>query len=139
MNTVLQASPPTAFDADKFKTTTRAQWQSAAGAWHRWGPFIGSWLGDATEAMFELAGVGPGCRVLDVAAGAGEQSLAAARRVGAGGHVLATDIAPALLDHANAMPGPPGSAASSPRARSTARRSRACPRLRSTSPSAASD
>jgi SAM-dependent methyltransferase len=100
MNTVLQASPPTAFDADKFKTTTRAQWQSAAGAWHRWGPFIGSWLGDATEAMFEMAAVGPGCRVLDVAAGAGEQSLAAARRVGAGGHVLATDIAPALLDHA---------------------------------------
>lgn len=42
----------------------------------------------------------PGCRVLDVAAGAGEQSLAAARRVGAGGHVLATDIAPALLAYA---------------------------------------
>lgn len=100
MNTVLQASPPTAFDAEKFKTTTRAQWQSAADAWHRWGPFIGSWLGEATEAMFEMARVGPGCRVLDVAAGAGEQSLAAARRVGAGGHVLATDIAPALLSFA---------------------------------------
>ena len=40
----------------------------------------------------------PGCRVLDVAAGAGEQSLAAARRVGPSGHVLATDIAPALLE-----------------------------------------
>jgi SAM-dependent methyltransferase len=100
MNTVLQTSPPAAFDADKFKTTTRAQWQGAAEAWHRWGPFIGSWLADATEAMFEMARVGPGCRVLDVAAGAGEQSLAAARRVGAGGHVLATDIAPALLAHA---------------------------------------
>ena len=48
----------------------------------------------ATEAMFEAARVGPGCRILDIAAGAGEQSLAAARRVGAGGHVLATDIAP---------------------------------------------
>ena len=39
-----------------------------------------------------------GSRVLDVAAGAGEQSIAAARRVGPSGHVLATDIAPALLD-----------------------------------------
>lgn len=97
MNTVMQPSTPAAFDAVKFKTTTRAQWQGAAEAWHRWGPFIGSWLADATEAMFEMARVGPGCRVLDVAAGAGEQSLAAARRVGAGGHVLATDIAPALL------------------------------------------
>jgi SAM-dependent methyltransferase len=96
----LQTAATPTFDALKFKTTTRAQWQSAAEAWHRWGPFIGSWLGDATEAMFEMARVGPGCRVLDVAAGAGEQSLAAARRVGAGGHVLATDIAPALLERA---------------------------------------
>lgn len=100
MNTVLQPSAPATFDGEKFKTTTREQWQSAAEAWHRWGPFIGSWLRDATEAMFEMARVGPGCRVLDVAAGAGEQSLEAARRVGAGGHVLATDIAPALLAYA---------------------------------------
>lgn len=100
MNTAVQPSAPAAFDAEKFKTTTRAQWQSAAEAWHRWGPFIGNWLADATEAMFEMADVGPGCRVLDVAAGAGEQSVAAARRVGARGHVLATDIAPALLAYA---------------------------------------
>ena len=59
MNTVLQPTAPAAFDAEKFKTTTRAQWQGAAEAWHRWGPFIGSWLGDATEAMFEMARVGP--------------------------------------------------------------------------------
>ena len=52
--------------------------------------------------MFDLARIGPGCRVLDVAAGAGEQSIAAARRVGASGHVLATDIAPALLERAAA-------------------------------------
>lgn len=98
MSAVLQ---PT-FDAATFKTTTRAQWQAAADAWHRWGPFLGSWLGAATDTMFDLAQVGPGCRVLDVAAGAGEQSIAAARRVGATGHVLATDIAPALLAHAAA-------------------------------------
>ena len=96
MSTVLQP----AFDAAAFKTTTRAQWQSAAEAWHRWGPFVGDWLGQATETMLDLARVGPGCRVLDVAAGAGEQSITAARRVGADGHVLATDIAPALLERA---------------------------------------
>jgi len=89
-----------AFDAAKFKTTTRAQWQSAASAWHRWGPFLGEWLGAATDQMLDLARIGAGSRVLDVAAGAGEQSLAAARRVGPTGQVLATDIAPALLDHA---------------------------------------
>ena len=90
------------FDASAFKVTTRAQWQAAAEAWHRWGPLVGSWLGDATEAMFDLAGIGPGSRVLDVAAGAGEQSITAARRVLPDGHVLATDIAPALLERAAA-------------------------------------
>lgn len=90
------------FDALKFKTTTRAQWEAAARAWHDWGPFLGRWLGPATEAMFDMAELGPGAHVLDVAAGAGEQSLAAARRVGPDGLVLATDIAPALLAHARA-------------------------------------
>jgi len=88
------------FDAARFKTTTRAQWQSAAEAWHRWGSFIGRWLAQSTETMLDLARIGPGSRVLDVAAGAGEQSLSAARRVGPQGHVLATDIAPALLEFA---------------------------------------
>jgi ubiquinone/menaquinone biosynthesis C-methylase UbiE len=42
--------------------------------------------------MLDMAGVGAGARVLDVAAGAGGQTLAAARRVGPSGSVLATDI-----------------------------------------------
>ena len=91
-----------AFDATQFKATTRAQWESAAQAWHDWGPFLGRWLGPATDALLDLAEVGPGAQVLDVAAGAGEQSLRAARRVGPAGRVLATDIAPALLAYARA-------------------------------------
>src|SRR5688500_20377088 len=92
--------PRPTFDAAKFKETTRTQWESAAEAWDRWGPFIGRWLGAATEAMLDMAAVGPGARVVDVAAGAGEQTLAAARRVGPRGHVLATDISPAILGYA---------------------------------------
>jgi SAM-dependent methyltransferase len=98
MNAQVQAAP--AFDGEKFKQTTRAQWQDAAEAWDRWGPLIGRWLGPATEAMLDLAGVKPGSHVLDVAAGAGEQTLAAARRAGPGGRVLATDISPAILEYA---------------------------------------
>jgi SAM-dependent methyltransferase len=90
------------FDPVAFKTTTREQWQAAAEPWHRWGPVIGSWLAAATETMFDLARLRPGSRVLDVAAGAGEQSLHAARRVGPTGEVVATDIAPALLALAEA-------------------------------------
>lgn len=60
---------PIAFDPIKFKTATRSQWEAAAPAWHRWGRFLGEWLGPATERMLELAGVTTGSRVLDVAAG----------------------------------------------------------------------
>src|SRR5688572_22415795 len=93
-------APQAVFNADKFKQTTRAQWQAAAEAWDRWGGFLGEWLGAATEAMLDMAGVAPGARVLDVAAGAGEQTLAAAKRAGPRGSVLATDISPAILDYA---------------------------------------
>ncbi len=88
---------PVAFDSEKFRQTTRAQWESAAEAWDRWSPLLADWLGPATDAMLDMAAVGPGARVLDVAAGAGEQTVAAARRVGTGGFVLATDISPSIL------------------------------------------
>jgi SAM-dependent methyltransferase len=91
---------PVAFDPQKFKQTTRAQWETAAEAWDRWGPLLARWLGPATEAMLDMAAVGKGARVLDVAAGAGEQTVTAARRVGPQGSVLATDISPTILRHA---------------------------------------
>jgi SAM-dependent methyltransferase len=90
------------FDPAKFKATTRERWQEAAEAWDRWGPTLEDWLGPATEAMLDGAGVRAGARVLDVAAGAGGQTLAAARRVGPAGHVLATDLSPAILEYAAA-------------------------------------
>ena len=89
-----------AFDPAKFKQTTRSQWETAAEAWDRWGTFIGRWLKPATDRMLDFAHIGPGSHVVDVAAGAGEQTLAAARRVGPGGRVLATDISPGILRYA---------------------------------------
>lgn len=88
------------FDAVKYKSTTREQWDSAAGAWHRWGPTLSDWLGEATRVMLDMAAIAPGHRVLDVAAGAGEQSLLTAKRVGPTGKVLATDLSPRILEFA---------------------------------------
>lgn len=88
------------FDADEFKNTTRLQWDQAAEAWHRWGSLLHTWLGPATERMLDLAEVESGSRVLDVAAGAGEQTIAAAQRVGPSGSVLATDLSPKILEFA---------------------------------------
>jgi len=86
------------FDPVKYKETTREQWQEAAKAWHRWGPTLEEWLGQVTEIMLDMAGIGLGSRVLDVAAGAGGQTIAAARRVGPDGYVLATDISSNILE-----------------------------------------
>lgn len=100
--TVTAPTPAATFDPEKFRVTTRAQWEAAAEAWDRWSPLLARWLGPATEAMVEAARIGPGARVLDIAAGAGEQTLVAARRAGPAGHVLATDISPAILRYAKA-------------------------------------
>ena len=92
----------TTFDPVTYKETTRVQWQDAAEAWHRYDPVFDRWLGEATEAMLDLAHVRPGSRVLDIAAGSGGQTIAAARRAGAGGAVLATDISSNILEEAEA-------------------------------------
>ncbi len=89
----------TTFDPVTYKETTRSQWQDAAEAWHRWDPVFDRWLGPATELMLDLARVHDGSRVLDIAAGSGGQSIAAARR---GATVLATDISSNILDEAAA-------------------------------------
>ena len=57
----------------------------------------GATQGPATEMMLDLAEVRTGSRVLDVAAGTGDQTLLAAQRVGPTGYVLATDISAAML------------------------------------------
>jgi ubiquinone/menaquinone biosynthesis C-methylase UbiE len=53
---------------------------------------------EATERMLEAAGLVPGYHILDIAAGTGDQSILAARRVGPGGSVLATDISAEMLN-----------------------------------------
>src|SRR5215468_10675028 len=70
----------------------------AAEGWQR-GATGRAELSPITERMLDLASIGPGHRVLDVAAGTGEQTLMAARRVGPHGFVLATDIADRMLGY----------------------------------------
>jgi SAM-dependent methyltransferase len=90
------------FDAENYKRTTRHQWDTAAEAWNRWAPTLKSWLGPATERLLDIAGVTSGSRVLDVAAGAGDQTLQIAARVGPTGSVLATDLSSGILTFAAA-------------------------------------
>ena len=51
----------------------------------------------ATEMMLDLAEIRLGSRVLDLAAGTGDQTVLVAQRVGPTGYVLATDISASML------------------------------------------
>ncbi len=84
-------------DAGEFRDTQRQQWDSAATGWRRWSPLIDGATSGVSERLVELAGVEPGSRVLDVAAGYGEPTLTAARRAGTEGGVVATDISAEMI------------------------------------------
>ena len=62
-------------------------------------PEVAKFLAPAAEAIVEACVVGPGMRVLDVAAGDGNVAIAAAKR---GAKVVATDITPELVEKGRA-------------------------------------
>jgi SAM-dependent methyltransferase len=79
------------------KDAMREQWNQQAKGWNDSSAIIRPWLRHATQAMLGMAGISPGANVLDVAAGAGDQTLDVAERVGPNGRVLATDLSPDIL------------------------------------------
>jgi SAM-dependent methyltransferase len=86
-------------EGDMKTADIRAEWESAAPGWARWEATIATWMEPATVAMLAMAGVDTGARVLDLASGAGSQTLRAAQRVGPQGHVFASDISDSMLRH----------------------------------------
>ena len=84
-------------NAVEFRDGQRHQWNSAATGWRKWSEMIDGAASGISERLVELAGVEPGSRVLDVAAGYGEPALSAARRAGPEGAVLATDISAEMI------------------------------------------
>ena len=83
--------------------------RASAGTWgsneaaEEWGRVAAERLrffGPVTERMLDLTDIRMGGRVLDIGAGAGDQALAAAHRVGSTGFVLATDISASMLETA---------------------------------------
>jgi ubiquinone/menaquinone biosynthesis C-methylase UbiE len=77
---------------EKWGLTESADWWSAGQAARQ------QVYGTATKMMLEVANVQPGSRVLDVAAGTGDQTLIAACRVGPMGYVLAADVSASMLN-----------------------------------------
>jgi enediyne biosynthesis protein CalE5 len=84
-------------DPAEFRHGQRKQWNSAASGWRKWSELIDGAASGISQRLVELAGVEPGDRVLDVAAGYGEPSLTAARAAGPEGGVVATDISAEMI------------------------------------------
>src|SRR5918994_89945 len=85
------------FDPNSFKMAQREGWDSVAGGWKEWWVSIEKGSQKLSQRLVELAEIKPGQRVLDIATGIGEPSITAAKVVGTGGHVFATDISRQML------------------------------------------
>ena len=84
------------------KSEVQRQWEAAAPGWAKWESVVADGLTEVTDAMLDMAGVEAGRLVLDVACGAGSQTIRAARRVGPAGRVVASDISSTMLEHVRA-------------------------------------
>jgi ubiquinone/menaquinone biosynthesis C-methylase UbiE len=84
-------------DPQELKNEQRRDWDAAAAGWKKWWPVFERSAQQVSDRLIELAGLGPGAKVLDIATGNGEPALTAARRIGSGGRVIATDQSAGML------------------------------------------
>ena len=96
------------FDAAQYKVGQRQEWNAAANAWDRWWETIERGSQPVSDRLVDVAGLGLGHRVVDVATSIGEPAITAAHRVGPSGRVVATDQSPQMLAIARRRAEAPG-------------------------------
>ncbi len=84
-------------DPISINDVVQSEWADRAAAWRRWATPWAIQTRAATELLVAVGRVVPGACVLDLASGPGDPALTLAHLVGPRGHVVATDIAPAML------------------------------------------
>jgi ubiquinone/menaquinone biosynthesis C-methylase UbiE len=84
-------------DTHQYKEGQRQSWDSVAAEWQRWWKTTESAAEEVSRWLISHAEIKPGSKVLDIATGIGEPAISAAKKVGNGGHVLATDISSQML------------------------------------------
>lgn len=85
------------FDPSAYKRSTRDQWDASGAGYDAWGTTIQSLIRPAAEQLIEAMAIGEGSSVLELACGSGAFTELLAERVGADGHVLATDLSPGMV------------------------------------------
>ncbi len=79
------------------KSQQRSGWSQQAQHWYAQTEVVQRQWGPLSDGLLDRARITTGDRVLDLACGVGDPAIAAARRVGPAGRVIATDIAPDMV------------------------------------------
>jgi ubiquinone/menaquinone biosynthesis C-methylase UbiE len=85
-------------DPENLRAELQARWELAAGGWERQARRIREFGMPVSTWMIEHAGLQPGQRVLELAAGPGETGLLAAELIRPGGVLISSDWAEHMLD-----------------------------------------
>ena len=85
------------FWADETVDRFRSHYDEAAAYWAKWADQLAEQQDKVNQALLSAAGVTPGARLLDLASGAGEPAVTAARVVGPDGQVTATDVSAPMV------------------------------------------
>lgn len=81
----------------ELKDRERKTWALVADGWRRRDGLLRKGAAPVTKRMLELAGIGAGHSVLDIASGTGEPAISAAQLVGDEGRVVGTDLIEDML------------------------------------------
>lgn len=98
----MSATPEDPNGLDPLRTGLHGAWNVAAAGWGEHAGFIDGREAVVASRMLDLAAVGAGDRVLELACGPGGVGLAAAERVGPDGEVVLSDVAPGMTEIADA-------------------------------------
>ena len=84
--------------SEELKAGQRADWDGVAEGWAKWDAYQELQTRPINEWMCRAAALSEGSRVLDLAGGSGQPAFTAASLVGSTGKVIATDIAPEMVE-----------------------------------------
>src|SRR5882762_2486533 len=87
-------------EPDQMRTLVHAMWAGVAPNWERYADDADARGAELAARLADAADLAPGHRVLELACGPGGAGILAATRVGALGHVVLSDVVPAMVDTA---------------------------------------
>jgi ubiquinone/menaquinone biosynthesis C-methylase UbiE len=87
-------------DEQQIRDNNLRMWEDVAPGWESRREWLWELTGAVGRAMVEAASPAPGETVLELAAGTGDTGFLAARAVGDDGHLITTDISPAMVEAA---------------------------------------